>query len=552
MFHCYDKTSFLGLVERGNEKEVTALLQQGDVPRDELDRALQLAMLGSHRRIAQRLLERGADPFHGDREDRQALAYAAMGGDPELVSLCLSLGAEPNRVDQRNATALALAAGWGKTEAVQILCAAGADPEIAPSYGGTALIEASRTGNHPDTMAALLDAGANVHAVEPGQERTALYYAADRGHDLLVERLLIAGADPDVPDFTRTTPLMVAAAGGHAATVRVLLRYGADLHRHNIHAKTALSWAAGSLNPFNTVRVLVTAGADIHQIDGDGETPLSRACHGHSPETVRWLLENVRWVQPEEPNQRPCPLLNSLGHEYEEIQAALLAHPATKIDYRCGPTGGTALFWAAAQGKTASLHRLLEAGADPDIPDKDGLLPVQAAAQRWQWQSLELLAAYRVDLEPPNHALLFFAAAGTSGPSVHADYEGTVRWVIENVPLPSQVELDGGLVSAAGRGNVNVIKLLLQAGADVNAQVDGNSALANAIGFPGWDDRYQRPKSRKHDKMADTIALLLEAGADVNLPLRYGSLLGNAKLMRCRDVVRMLEACGARPRRKNR
>jgi len=222
MFHCYDKTSFLGLVERGNEKEVTALLQQGDVPRDELDRALQLAMLGSHRRIAQRLLERGADPFHGDREDRQALAYAAMGGDPELVSLCLSLGAEPNRVDQRNATALALAASWGKTEAVQILCAAGADPEIAPSYGGTALIEASRTGNHPDTMAALLDAGANVHAVEPGQERTALYYAADRGHD-------------GKPDEQRAKDLRLRVPGvpqgDRGRVTRARRRQGADENR---------------------------------------------------------------------------------------------------------------------------------------------------------------------------------------------------------------------------------------------------------------------------------------------------------------------------------
>jgi len=81
---------------------------------------------------------------------------------------------------------------------------------------------------------------------------------------------------------------------------------------------------------------------------------------------VRWLLERVRWVQPEAPNQRPCPLLNSLGHEHEEIQAALLAHPATNIDYRCGPTGATALFWAAAQGKAASLRRFLE--AESDVP----------------------------------------------------------------------------------------------------------------------------------------------------------------------------------------
>ena len=65
-----------------------------------------------------------------------------------------------------------------------------------------------------------------------------LALAAEYGHDLVVERLLAAGAH--VNDRTRCPPLSLAALSGHDAVVARLLAAGAD-PRANYNQ--ALRWA---------------------------------------------------------------------------------------------------------------------------------------------------------------------------------------------------------------------------------------------------------------------------------------------------------------------
>lgn len=69
----------------------------------------------------------------------------------------------------------------------------------------------------------------------------ALHQAVAFEQPAVVEVLLMAGADPDLPDWDHYTPLHYAAyIGGprHAAIARALLRYGGQLHPHTWDGKT--------------------------------------------------------------------------------------------------------------------------------------------------------------------------------------------------------------------------------------------------------------------------------------------------------------------------
>jgi hypothetical protein len=78
-----------------------------------------------------------------------------------------------------------------------------------------------------------------------GNERTALIWAALRGHEAVVQLLLDKRADIEAKDklFGRTA-LIWAAQGGHEAVVQLLLDKGADVEAKNKDGWTALIWAA--------------------------------------------------------------------------------------------------------------------------------------------------------------------------------------------------------------------------------------------------------------------------------------------------------------------
>lgn len=80
--------------------------------------------------------------------------------------------------------------------------------------------------------------------------KTPLHFAAENGHDEIVEILIEAGADVDVFEWGflgryRETPLHKAANEGHIACAQALLNAGADINLKDvgIFNETALSKA---------------------------------------------------------------------------------------------------------------------------------------------------------------------------------------------------------------------------------------------------------------------------------------------------------------------
>lgn len=157
----------------------------------------------------------------------------------EIKSL-LQRGLDPNLIEpERGDTGLILALREGSMQVFNVLLRArGINPEATARNGDTALMIAAYKGNKP-AVEALLAKGVEVN--RPGW--TALHYAATAGNNEIVQLLLDKSAYIDAESPNKTTPIMMAARGGHIFTVKLLLDEGADATLKNNIGMTAIDFA---------------------------------------------------------------------------------------------------------------------------------------------------------------------------------------------------------------------------------------------------------------------------------------------------------------------
>ena len=184
-------------------------------------------------------------------------------------------------------------------------------------------------------------------------------------------------------DPARDQALIGAAERGDAAAVQRLLREGAAVNARDGRGRTALL-AATHANRVEVARVLITAGADVNAKDAIEDSPFLYAGAEGRNEILKLILAAGADVKSTN-RYGGTALIPAADRGHVETVQILLA---TAIDKdHVNRLGWTALLEAIILGdggaKHAEIVRLLvAAGANVNLPDRDGVTPLAHARRR--------------------------------------------------------------------------------------------------------------------------------------------------------------------------
>lgn len=392
------------------------------------------------------------------------------------------------RPDEVQGSVLAQAAKAGDRDAVASLLQQGLDVNGWSADGSAALHFAARVGD-AELVDLLLAAGADVNAANRyGQ--APLHIAMRQRHASLVERLLGAGANAAQADGSGEPALLIATRLGARDIVELLLAHGAEVDIRDVHyGQSALMLAVRNENTALVARLL-DAGADVNARSLAGE------------EQPRVL-----------PGDVPVGTSQGVGINRSGLPDRGMRYPITGMK--------TPLLYATRAGNLELVRMLVEAGADIEAADANGITPLIDAIINYSVVSMK--RAPQSDHFRIAHYLV------EAGANVNAQdwYGQTPLWVavdIRNMEMrvtdtENYVDRDAAFA---------LIELLLAKGADPNARVKEfppEKRFIAGTGFNGWVDMTGQTPFLRAAIAGDlrVLHLLLEHGADPNLGTEDGT-----------------------------
>jgi ankyrin repeat protein len=455
---------------------------QTEAPRDSLADLIQ----SGNRKAALEKLRAGADVNVAQPDGTRPIHWAVFRVDHELLQALIAKKAKADVTNEFGATPIAEAAKLADSTMVKMLLDAGSGPEGPNQDGQTALMLAIKTGELP-VIEMLIKAGANVNVVEKFENQTPLMWAAaaQKNAPEMVKMLLARGADvkprahySDWPAQLTSEPraqyrpvggltaLLYAARAGCLACVESLIGAGADVNLPTPEGVTPLMIAIDN-EQYDVAKLLLDRGANPHLWDWWGRTALyiavdrKSAAAGARPTGGRGGVPAARVS-----GVSAMMLINALLAADVDPNAALNMHRPSRggNSGRFGDnllsTGCTPLLRAAMANDMDTVRALLAKGASPNISAM-GVTPFLIAAG--------------------------IGAGGTRG-------------------------------STSGAGNIAMMDLMIQHGADVNAQVTGTKTYTLRVSrTPATNEGMSALHVAAQGGKLDVVRYLLDKGANPEL-----------------------------------
>lgn len=370
------------------------------------------------------------------------------------------------------------------------------------------------------TLQALLDGGDSPDRFNT-LYRSPLVWACEIGDLDAVKILIQHRANVDLFDNTAhwrvgvdESPLTIAIEYHHAEVIQYLLSQGANVNLRGPETGDTPIFAALRQNDRDTLNLLLQAHADINARDNKGYTVLMLASTNNDLDMVEFLkARGAKFDSPQE------ELLFSASHgDVADIQRILASSSAAgnggaklNLVNASSKDGFTPLMAAASQGQTLAVKALIAAGADLDDLDSSHdtalLLSFRGGHKSTILALLDAGADPKI-LSAGGSTTLFqetlymddpdivrrLIAAGVSASSVGVERNGSTNL---NTPL----------MTAASRGAIHTVQVLLDAHVDVNARrFEGATALMDAAS----------------SGQMEIVTMLLRAGADPSIKDRNG------------------------------
>ncbi|KAG7233587.1 hypothetical protein INR49_006862, partial [Caranx melampygus] len=337
---------------------------------------------------------------------------------------------------------------------------------MLPSKPGWLAIHEAAWYGQETCLRVLLSAQPGMINKRTERGETALLVAVGKEHLRCVQVLLGQGADPEIPNYERETPLYKACERSSAALVAELLNHGVAVNTSCIQGWTALQEAVVR-NNVEICEMLVKAGAKLNLTNMYGITPLFSAAQTGQVTTLRFLLKHGADIN---------------------TQAA---------------DGATALYEAAKNGHEGVVKLLISQNADANKPGKTGLLPLHIAAQRGSDTIVSLLipATSKARVRRTGISPLHMAAERNRDEVleslIEAGFDVNAQLSEERSKLYED-RRSTPLYFSVINSNIDAVRMLLAAGANPNLDVFKPLMVA------------------ARQSCIETVTLLVEHGADIN------------------------------------
>ncbi len=231
----------------------------------------------------------------------------------------------------------------------------------ASSYaqsGPQSLVDLVRTGQRDAVLAAITSPAVDVNVPAPDGSTPLLWatYNVDRE---MVRALLKRGAKANVANRYGDYPLTEAVKLGDVELVRMLLDAGAGPDSPNLDGQTALMLAS-TIGSLPIAEMLIKRGAHVNAVETfRGQTALMwAAAEGHA-DVVDLLLKHHADVK--------------IRAKYDDWPREMTSEPRAQFRQ----TGGlTALLYATRSGCDRCAVAIVDAGADVNQPNPDGITPL--------------------------------------------------------------------------------------------------------------------------------------------------------------------------------
>lgn len=208
--------------------------------------------------------------------------------------------------------------------------------------------------------------------------------------------------------YTPTTPsridggsaldqnLITAASIGDLDLVNRLVKAGASLHATDERGRSALLAAVYNRRG-DVARALIMAGADVNQKDGESNSAFLLASATNQLEVVRHTLSHGADVRSTDRYDGTALIAASQHGNVEVVK--LLLKAGVPVD-RVNQLGWTALLEAIILGDGSPRYEevvqlLLDAGADANLADREGITPSRHARERGYKTMVKILMRAR-------------------------------------------------------------------------------------------------------------------------------------------------------------
>lgn len=291
-------TALLIACNRGHMDLVNTLLANHarvDVFDNEGRSALHLAAEHGYLQVCDALITNKAFINSKSRNGRTALHLAAMNGYTELVKFLIrDHAAVVDILTLRKQTPLHLAAASGQMNVCKLLLELGANIDATDDVGQKPIHVAAQN-NYSEVAKLFLQQHPNLVMATSKDGNTCAHIAAMQGSVKVIEELMKFDRNGVISTrnkLTDSTPLQLAAEGGHADVVKVLVRAGGSCTDENKSGFTAVHMAAknGHGQVLEVMRSTNSLRVSSKKL---GLTPLHVAAYYGQADTVRELLINV-------------------------------------------------------------------------------------------------------------------------------------------------------------------------------------------------------------------------------------------------------------------